>query len=265
VHPPDDQTVLITGSTDGLGRRVAEDLAAEGARVLVHGRSPERVERTVEETGAAAGYVADLSSIDEVERLAGEVDGVDVLVNNAGVISRERELSRDGYELGFAVNYLAGFALTGLLLPDIDGRVVNVASIGQHPIDFDDVMLERSYDSYRSYAQSKLAQVMFTFELAERLGPEGPTVNALHPATLMDTKMVRESFGRTQDTVEEGARAVEHLVMDPELEGVTGRYFDRQSESTANEQAYDRDARRLLWELSEDLTGVRFRALPHAG
>jgi NAD(P)-dependent dehydrogenase (short-subunit alcohol dehydrogenase family) len=258
VHPPDTQTVLITGSTDGLGRRVAEDLAGRGARVLVHGRSPERVERTVEETGAATGYVADLSSLDEVRRLAGEVDGVDVLVNNAGVVSAEREESQDGYELGFAVNYLAGFALTGLLLPQISGRVVNVASIGQHRIDFDDLMLQRSYDGYRSYAQSKLAQVMFTFELAERLGSEGPTVNALHPATLMDTKMVRQSFGRTQDTVEEGARSVEHLVADPELDGVTGRYFDKTSESRANEQAYDRDARRRLWELSEELTGVRY-------
>jgi NAD(P)-dependent dehydrogenase (short-subunit alcohol dehydrogenase family) len=258
VHPPAHPTVLITGSTDGLGRQVAEDLAAQGARVLVHGRSPERVERTVDETGAATGYVADLSSLEEVRRLAGEVDGVDVLVNNAGVVAPDREESQDGYELGFAVNYLAGFALTGLLLPQIEGRIVNVASIGQQPIDFDDVMLERSYDGFRSYAQSKLAQVMFTFELAERLDSGGPTVNALHPATLMDTKMVRESFGRTQDTVEEGARAVERLVTDPSLDGVSGRYFDRERESRANEQAYDADARGRLWELSEELTGVRF-------
>jgi NAD(P)-dependent dehydrogenase (short-subunit alcohol dehydrogenase family) len=256
VRPVDQQTILITGSTDGLGRRVAGDLAGEGARVLVHGRSPERVERTVEEVGAAAGYVADLSSLEEVRRLAGEVEGVDVLVNNAGLVSPERRESEDGYELGFAVNYLAGFALTGLLLPRIQGRIVNVASIGQYPIDFDDVMLERGYDGYRSYAQSKLAQVMFTFELAERLGDREPTVNALHPATLMDTKMVRDSFGRTQDSVEDGARSVERLVADPELDGVSGGYFDRQRESTANEQAYDADARRKLWELSEELTGI---------
>jgi NAD(P)-dependent dehydrogenase (short-subunit alcohol dehydrogenase family) len=260
VRPLDQQTILITGSTDGLGRRVADDLAGEGARVLVHGRSPERVERTVEEVGAAAGYVADFSSLDQVKRLAEEVrsaeDRLDVLVNNAGLVSPERRESEDGYELGFAVNYLAGFALTGLLLPLIDGRIVNVASIGQYPIDFDDVMLEHGYEGYRSYAQSKLAQVMFTFELAERLG-DGVAVNALHPATLMDTKMVRESFGRTRDSVEDGARSVERLVADPELDGVSGRYFDRQSESTANEQAYDADARRKLWELSEELTGIR--------
>ena len=253
----EDQTILITGATDGLGRRVAQELAGRGASVLVHGRDPERVERAVEETGAAGGYLADLSSLEEVRRLAGEVERLDVLVNNAGVVSPERQESDDGYELGFAVNYLAGFALTGLLLPKIDGRIVNVASVGQNPIDFDDVMLERSYDGYRSYAQSKLAQVMFTFELAERLR-EGATVNALHPATLMDTKMVRESFGRTQDSVEDGVRSVTHLVADPELDGVSGRYFDKTHESRANEQAYDADARRRLWELSEELTGVRY-------
>ncbi len=222
----EDQTVLITSATDGLGRSVAQELAGRGASVLVHGRDPERVERAVEDTGAAGGLLADLSSLEEVRRLAGEVERVDALVNNAGVISPERQESGDGYELGFAVNYLAGFALTGLLLPKIEGRIVNVASVGQNPIDFDDVMLERSYDGYRSYAQSKLAQVMFTFELAERL-PEGTTVNALHPATLMDTKMVRESFGRTQDSVEDGVRSVMHLVADPELDGVSGLLSQR--------------------------------------
>jgi NAD(P)-dependent dehydrogenase (short-subunit alcohol dehydrogenase family) len=261
VRPLDQQTILITGSTSGLGRRVAEDLAGQGARVLVHGRSPERVERTVEEIGAADGHVADFSSLAQVRRLAEELneseDRLDVLVNNAGLVSRERRESEDGYELVFAVNYLAGFALTGLLLPLIEGRIVNVASIGQYPIDFDDVMLEHGYEPYRSYAQSKLAQIMFTFELAERLR-DGVTVNALHPATLMDTKMARESFGRTQDSVEDGARSVERLVADPELDGVSGRFFDRMTESRANAQAYDPDARRRLWELSEELTGVRY-------
>jgi NAD(P)-dependent dehydrogenase (short-subunit alcohol dehydrogenase family) len=262
MRPLEQQSILITGATDGLGRGVAEELAGQGARVLVHGRSRERVERTVDEIGGAAGYVADLSSLDQVRRLAADVgeseDRLDVLVNNAGVAVPERQESEDGHELGFAVNYLAGFALTGLLLPLIDGRIVNVASIGQTPIDFDDVMLERSYDGYRSYAQSKLAQIMFTFELAERLPDDGATVNALHPATLMDTKMVRESFGRTQDSVEDGVRSVLHLVADPELDGVSGRYFDKLSESRANPQAYDADARRRLWELSEELTGVRY-------
>jgi NAD(P)-dependent dehydrogenase (short-subunit alcohol dehydrogenase family) len=216
------------------------------------------VEQTAGEIGAAAGYLADFSSLHEVRRLAEQVEGVDVLVNNAGLVSPEREESQDGYELGFAVNYLAGFALTGLLLPRIEGRIVNVASIGQHAIDFSDVMLHRSYDGYRSYAQSKLAQIMFTIELAERLGDGAPTVNALHPATLMDTKMVRESFGRTQDSVDDGVRSVVRLVADPELDGVSGRFFDKTSESRADRQAYDEAARTRLWKLSEELTGVSY-------
>jgi len=271
MGPLDHQTILITGSTDGLGRHVAGELAGRGSRVLVHGRDRERVERTVSEIGAAAGYVADLSSLDQIRRLADEVresqQRLDVLVNNAGIYAPERSESEDGHELGFAVNYLAGFALSLLLLPLLEAsapaRIVNVASVGQWPIDFDDVMLERDYEGFRSYAQSKLAQVLFTFELAERLGDDsGVTVNALHPATLMDTKMVRQSVGRAQDSVEEGAASVIRLVADPELEGVTGRYFDRTRQSRANDQAYDPDARRRLWELSEELSGLAPRGAP---
>jgi NAD(P)-dependent dehydrogenase (short-subunit alcohol dehydrogenase family) len=273
MGPLEEQTVLITGSTDGLGRHVAGELAGRGAQVIVHGRDPQRVERTVREIGGASGYVTDLSSLAQVRRLADEVrkseQRLDVLVNNAGVYVPERSESEDGHELGFAVNYLAGFALSLLLLPLLEAsapaRIVNVASVGQWPIDFDDVMLERDYEGFRSYAQSKLAQVLFTFELAERLGEDsGVTVNALHPATLMDTKMVRQSLGRSQDSVEEGAASVIRLVADPELDGVTGRYFDRTRESRANDQAYDPDARRRLWGLSEELSGPALRGAPAA-
>ena len=256
------RTVLITGATDGLGRACAQELAAGGHTVVVHGRDRGKAERVAEEIGGAPVLVADLASLDEVRRLADEaaaLESLDVLVNNAGIVSPRRETSADGHELTFAVNYLAGFALT---LPLVAGgrppaRVVNVASIGQAPIDFDDVMLERGYDGYRAYAQSKLAQVMFTFELAERLG-EGAatTVNALHPATLMDTKMVRKTFGSGRSSVEEGMRATVRLAVGDDVEGVTGRYFDGLEESRANEQAYDADARARLWELSERLTGV---------
>ena len=137
---------------------------------------------------------------------------------------------------------------------------MNVASIGQAPLDFEDLMLERGYDAYRAYAQSKLAQILFTFELAERLGESAITVNAVHPATLMDTKMVRDTFGRGRASVGQGAEAVLRLVSDPELDGVTGRYFDGTRESSAHEQAYDPEARRRLWELSEELTGVHVPA-----
>jgi NAD(P)-dependent dehydrogenase (short-subunit alcohol dehydrogenase family) len=202
-----------------------------------------------------------------VRRLGSEVAGgqerLDVLVNNAGIGGAgPRQASVDGYELRFAVNYLAPFLLTHLLLPllgrSAPARIVNVASVGQAPIDFDDVMLERRYDPMHAYAQSKLAQVMFTFELAERLraaGESGVAVNALHPASLMNTKMVLESFGYTMSTVEDGVEATLRLAVSPELEGVSGRYYDRLREARADAQAYDPEARRRLWRLSERLVG----------
>jgi NAD(P)-dependent dehydrogenase (short-subunit alcohol dehydrogenase family) len=274
ARPIDQQTILVTGSTDGLGRQVARELAARGGTVLVHGRDEGRVRAALAEIHDATGsdrlrgYVADLASLAEVRRLADEVtrdnERLHVLVNNAGIGggSGEREESTEGYELRFAVNYLAGFLLTNLLLPllrrSAPARVVNVASVGQARIDFDDVMLERSYEPFRAYSQSKLAQILFTFELAERLGADGGvTVNALHPATLMNTKMVFESFGRALSTVEDGAEATLRLITAPELEGVTGRYFDQLEESRADAQAYDPEARRRLWALSEELTAAR--------
>jgi len=256
VRPLAEQRILVTGSTDGLGRRVAAELAQRGAAVLVHGRDPAKVERAAGEVGAAGGLVADLSRLDEVRRLAGEAGELDTLVNNAGVIVPQRRESADGHELTFAVNHLSHFLLTMLLAPGLrePARIVNVSSIGQAPLDFGDLMLERGYESYGAYAQSKLAQVLFTIELAERLADRDVTVNALHPATLMDTKMVLENLGRARSSVEEGVEAVLRLVTDPQLDGVSGRFFDGLRESSANAQAYDPDARRRLWEESERLT-----------
>jgi NAD(P)-dependent dehydrogenase (short-subunit alcohol dehydrogenase family) len=271
--------ILVTGATDGLGRRVAFELAATGATVLLHGRSRERLEATLEEIRAETGseklgsYLADLSSLGEVRALAEQIlteqDRLDVLVNNAGVIARDRRESEDGYELTFAVNYLAHFLLTRLLLPllcdSAPARVVNVASAGQSPIDFDDVMLERGYGGMKAYTQSKLAQVMFTFELAERLRGSVVTVNALHPASLMETRMVLETFGRSMSTVEEGAEATVRLATSPELEGITGRYFDGTREGRADPQAYDEEARKRLWALSEELCGRLLEPLRGGG
>jgi NAD(P)-dependent dehydrogenase (short-subunit alcohol dehydrogenase family) len=247
-------TILVTGATDGLGKRVAQELAAKGATVLLHGRSSGRLEATLEELRKETGseklgsYLADLSSLGEVRGLAEQV-----------LSEQEREESEDGHELTFAVNYLSHFLLTGLLLPLLRGsapfRIVNVASAGQSPIDFDDPMLERGYEAPRAYNQSKLAQVLFTFELAGRLRGTGVTANALHPASLMDTKMVRDAIGYTMSTVEEGAEAVVRLAASPEVEGVTGSYFDGTREARANRQAYDEGARKRLWALSEELSG----------
>lgn len=191
--------ILVTGATDGLGRMAARDLAAGGATVLLHGRRKERAEATVREIREETSndslryYLADLSSLDEVRKLADEIrsdqDRLDVLINNAGIGAGKRdemrrEESEDGHELRFAVNYLAPFLLTGLLLPLLEdsapARIVNVASAGQSSIDFDDVMLERGYDGMRAYSQSKLAQIMFTFSLAEHQEGTGVAVGLPH-------------------------------------------------------------------------------------
>jgi NAD(P)-dependent dehydrogenase (short-subunit alcohol dehydrogenase family) len=275
VRPLDEQTILITGSTDGLGEATAERLVRRGATVLVHGRSEQKLERALAKLGAdrgapVRGLLADLGSLEQVRRLARcverDVERLDVLVNNAGVavIDGRRE-SHDGFELTFAVNHLSHFLLTAELLPllrrSAPARIVNVASIGQSPVDFGDPMAERDYEGFRAYSQSKLAQIMFTFELAERLraaGEGGVTVNALHPATLMDTQMVRGSVGRSMSEVSEGAEALSRLIADPELDGVSGRYFDQLEEGAPEPQAYDAEARRRLWELSEELVGEKF-------
>ncbi len=186
--------------------------------------------------------------------------GLDVLINNAGVIMGERRENEDGIELTFTINYLSHFLLNRLLLSLLressSARIVNVASAGQSPINFDDVMLKSGYDPMRAYGQSKLAMIMDAFELAGMLGDAGVSVNALHPATLMDTKMVRETFGSAMSSVEEGVEATIYLATSPEVEGVTGRYFDGKSESRADGQASDREARERLRRLSEELTGL---------
>ncbi len=268
-----EQVVLITGATDGLGRQVAEDLAGRGVTVLLHGRSPQKGESAVAEIRQATGnerlryYNADLASLAEVRRLADTLataeSRLDVLVNNAGLGAgaqgrQQRETSREGFELRLAVNYLAPYLLTRRLLPLLrrtasahgEARIVNVASVAQQEIDFADPMLEHGYSGMRAYAQSKLALVMFTFDLAEELSWSGISATVLHPASLMDTKMVREWFGAPRATIEEGARPLERLILSEELAGVSGEYFDQDERGKANAQAYDPAARRRLRELS---------------
>ncbi len=243
-------TVLVTGSTDGVGRCVAERLGAEGATVLVHGRNRARAESVPHR---AKVYIADLASLAAVRELAGEVardyGRIDLLINNAGIgtgkSGAKRETSPDGYELRFAVNYLAGFLLTHLLQP---ARVVNVASIGQQAIDFDDVMLEHGYSGVRAYCKSKLAQIMFTFDLAKA----GVPAVALHPATYMDTTMVRQAGVSPMSTVDEGTDAIVHAAQSSD----SGVYYDGLKPSRANAQAYNEAARARLRELSYELTGI---------
>jgi NAD(P)-dependent dehydrogenase (short-subunit alcohol dehydrogenase family) len=271
-------TVLVTGATDGLGRALAGDLAEAGHRVILHGRSAERLEATAAEvaeraTGPKPATVqADLAALASVRRIGEQVaaltDRLDVLVSNAGIGSGEpdsphRQESADGHELRFAVNYLAGFDLTLQLLPLLRAagatpaaRIVYVASLGQAPIDFDDVMIERDYSGSRAYGQSKLAQITTGFRLAERLRPEGIAVNSLHPATYMPTKIVLSVIGRSVDRLETGVAATRRLVDDPALNGTTGLFFDRAEETLAHPSAYETDVQNRLWKLSLDLTGA---------
>jgi NAD(P)-dependent dehydrogenase (short-subunit alcohol dehydrogenase family) len=269
------KTILITGSTDGLGREVAIRLGKLGAHMLIHGRNVERGAEVVADInnngGSAQFYQADFGSLDNVRKMAEAIKrdhpGLDVLVNNAGLGSGfaggERRESVDGYEMVFQVNYLAHYLLTELLLPTImasaPSRIINVASRAQIAINFDDLMLENDHSGRAAYRLSKLAQVMHTFYYAELLEGTGVTFNTLHPASRMNTTMVLQTPGPVRSTVDEGANVVMYIVTSPELEGRTGIYFNQYNEGRAHEQAYDKAARELMDKMTRDLLGLLAR------
>ncbi|WP_329578042.1 SDR family NAD(P)-dependent oxidoreductase [Kitasatospora sp. NBC_01250] len=271
-HTP--TTILITGATDGLGRELALRLAGPGTLLVLHGRSAERAAEVQRQVRAAGGEaevrLADLGDLRQVDRLADTVladfDRLDVLVNNAGIgfgtPGSGRQESADGIELRLAVNYLAGYRLTGRLLPRLTeaaapgnaARIVNVASAGQYPIDFADPQLTSHYDGVVAYRRSKLAQIIATFDLAERLAEADVpvTVNALHPASFMATTMVQEAAVTPLSTVAQGVEATLQLVTGS-AGARTGRYFNGLQPATADQQAYDPDARTRLRSLSDEL------------
>ena len=261
------KTVMVTGSTDGLGRDVALRAARLGAHVIVHGRNLERGKAVVAEIeklgkGGAKFYAADFASLAEVRTLAQAIrrdyKRLDVLVNNAGIWIRDRQVSKDGHELHFAVNYLSGFLLTRELLPLITAsapsRIVNVSSLSASPIDFSDVMLERPGRASQGYGQSKLAQVFFTIDLAAELKDKNVIVTALHPATLMDTTLVREAGASARSTVDEGATAVMQQVTGNVQ---SGQYYNGLQQGRPHQQASDESARAKLRALSMQLTGLK--------
>lgn len=263
------KVALVTGSTSGLGEVVARRLGALGATVIVHGLDESRgraIAAQITSAGPGRGLFepGDLASLAQVRQLAQRVRAghprLHLLVNNAGILGasgQPRRESQDGHELTFAINYLSHFLLTRELLAILEAgapaRIVNVASGAQRPIDFDDVMLERDYQSGTAYAQSKLAQILFTMSLATQLDPARVTVNALHPATLMNTPMVTGIGMQARSSVEDGADAVMQLATGTALAGRTGLYFNQMEEARAHPQAYDAAARQRLWELSEAL------------
>ncbi len=275
------RTVLVTGGTGGIGKATALGLAAMGACVAITGRDPARTLAAARDIGSAHGgevltFVADLSSQGEVRRLATEVRDalprIDVLVNNVGGYWNSRRVTVDGLEHTFALNHLAPFLLTSLLAERLKqsapARVVTVASQAhvQGRIDFDDLQGERSYSGARAYNQSKLANVLFTYELARRLGSTGVTANALHPG------VVNTSFGAADPagvqrwlvpilrplmkSPADGAVTSIHLAAAPDLERTTGRYFANRKAKRSSPSSYDEVTAARLWQVSTHLVGL---------
>ncbi len=276
------KVVLITGGTSGIGKAAATALAAMGAEVVVTGSSRERGEAAVEEIRSASGnegvslMLADLTVQAEVRRLAEEFgrshDRLDVLINNAGAVFSRREETADGVERTLALNHLAPFLLTNLLLDLIEdsapSRIITVSSEAQRgaEIDFDDLQSERKYRGFPVYGKSKLANILFTYELAERLKGTGVTANCVHPGP------VNTNFGKNNRgpmtllfrvfkpfmrSPEQGADTLIYLASSPEVEGVSGRYYADRKVISSSEETHDVSARKRLWEESEELTNLR--------
>ncbi|MEV0401659.1 SDR family NAD(P)-dependent oxidoreductase [Actinoallomurus sp. NPDC050550] len=261
---------LVTGATAGLGRAVATALAERGTHILVHGRDAERaaavVDRIEKAGGTAQAYLADLSSLaqarDLADRVSADHGALRLLVNNAGVGAgrppyRRRHLSADGHELRFAVNYLAPVLLARRLAPALrkgaPARIVNVGSVGQAPVDFADLRMDTHYSGSQAYFRSKFALAAFTFDLANELADDGVTVNCLHPASFMNTHMVREAMVPPMSTVGTGVKAVMNLAVRPPGGDATGRYFDGTSEARAHEGTYDPAIRSRLRAVTAEL------------
>lgn len=263
------KTILVTGSTDGIGREIAMQLAQMGHKVLIHGRDQEKGARVLDEINRESCnenlslYIADFADLSSVNQMGVDIqreqDRLDVMINNAGIFSPNRIITKDGHELTFQVNHLAHFLLTHKLLDLIKistpSRIVNIASAAHHSAradDFDDLKREKSYSSHSAYSFSKLANILFSRELAERLEGSGVTSNSLHPGTI-DTNMLRISYGGGGRTVEEGAETPVFLAISEEVEGVSGKYFSSMREKLPSETAQDIGLQKKLWEMSEDL------------
>ncbi len=277
------KTVLISGATNGIGKQSALELAKMGAQVVIIGRNKTKTEETLREIQTASGnndvhaLMADLSSMAEVRRVAGDFrkqfTRLDVLLNNAGGVFSTRQETVDGYEMTFALNHLSYFLLTNLLLDmlkaNAPSRIVSVSSEAHtfSPLNLDDLQSKESYGmaGFRTYGQSKLENVMFTYELARRLAGTGVTANALHPGGVNTgfgknntglMKIAMNIFTFFAINVEDGAKTSVYLASSPEVEGVTGRYFDKCKDKKSSPSSYDESAQKRLWAISEQLTGI---------
>lgn len=276
----DGKVVLITGGTSGIGKAAAKTLAGLGAEVAVTGRSKERGESAVEEIRGESGRVslllADLAVQAEVRRLAVEFeashDKLDVLINNAGVILDRRIETPEGIEMTLAVNHLAPFLLTNLLLDllkkSAPSRIITVTSAAERfgKMDLDDLQSERRYRAFPVYGKSKLANIMFTYELAERLEGTGVTANCVHPGSVNTNfgennrspmTLLFRLFKPFMRSPEQGADTIVYLAASSQVQGMTGKYLSDRKVMTSSEETYDESLRKKLWEASEELTGLK--------
>ena len=266
------KTVLITGATDGIGRKTAQGLAEKGWNVLIHGRSEKRCLDVMREIRSVSGnsgieyLCADLSDFENIHKMAEDVKNkfktLSVLINNAGIFEPRQKFTSNGIELTFAVNHLAGFLLTGLLLDvlrqNTPARIVNVSSMAHaSQMDFDNLRAHKRYSGHKAYAQSKLANIMFTFYLAEKLADRGITVNCLHPGVI-GTKLLHAGWGMGGNSVEQGAKTSVYLASCPEVEQTTGKYFIDGHTARPAAIAGDRNAQEQLWEISETLCNYSY-------
>jgi NAD(P)-dependent dehydrogenase (short-subunit alcohol dehydrogenase family) len=266
------RTVMVTGATDGIGKETARELARRGARVLLHGRDARRAAAARREICSSTGnddvevVLADFSSLRQVRALADEVRGLTdrlhVLVDNAGVYQERRHVTEDGLETTFQVNYLAPFLLTNLLLDLLftaaPARIVVVSSAVHQraPVDLDDLQGEKRYDGYSAYGLSKLGNLLFTYELAERLRGSGVTVNALHPGAV-STKLLHAGFRSSGGaSPRQGARTAVYLAASPDVGDASGAYFVDERRTQSSPASYSRELRATFWSLSEQLTGL---------
>jgi len=264
--------ILVTGSTDGIGRATAIELASRGAGVILHGRDREKgrkVQRELQATGEKPDlFIADYADQEQIRQMAGEISAgytrLDVLINNAGTFEKARRVTRDRVEMTLAVNYLGPFLLTHLLLPllrkSTPSRVVTVASSAHEDvtaIDWDNLPGEPRYDPWEAYCISKFADITFTYQLTGRLEGSGVTAACLHPG-VVNTRILRTAFPIMAGiTPEEGARTPVFLAMSPNVAGVSGSYYDTCRPVPSTLLTHDRLVQQRLWKMAEDLTGLR--------
>ena len=261
--------ILITGSTDGIGKQTALELAKKGHHIIIHGRSMAKCQNAVDDIleevpdAKLDSVPADLASLQNIQAMAGTLkqryELLDVLINNAGVFAPKRRISQDGLEINFAVNYLASYFLTcevlDLIRKSPAGRIINVSSVAHKRgrINFDDLFYENNYQAYKAYADSKLMLIYLTYDLSEHLSDEGITVNALHPGVI-STKLLAVGFNMSGDNLSAGAETPVYLAVSKEVKNVTGKYFDRKQAVPSSPLSYDKSVREQLMALTKELT-----------